>query len=281
MYSACKALAIAIALAATTPAPLRVCADPNNMPFSNEKREGFENKIAALVARELGRDLDYFWAPQRRGFIRNTLRAHQCDVVMGVPAHYDLARPTRAYYRSSYVFVSQRDRKLGVRSFDDPRLRRLRIGIQITGTDYANPPAAQALASRHITSNVRGFTVYGDYSRADPQRDIVDAVARGEVDIAIVWGPLAGYYARREPVPIDIEPVAPQQDGPQLPFAFDISMGVRKDDVSLHDALDRAIVKRHGDITRILREFGVPLVDNAAADQRVGQADGRVRRSGS
>src|SRR4051812_47420933 len=139
--------------------PLRVCADPNNMPFSERSGRGFENKIAELVARDLERPLTYTWAPQRRGFLRNTLNAHTCDVVIGVPAQYGPVQSTRAYYRSSYAFVSQTDRHLGVRSFDDPRLKSLTIGIQITGDDYANPPAAQALAARHLVQNVRGYTV--------------------------------------------------------------------------------------------------------------------------
>src|SRR5256885_5389623 len=189
---------------------LRVCADPNNLPFSNQRREGFENKIAEIVARELKRPLAYYWMPQRRGFVRNTLNAHQCDVVIGVPAEFDPLRSTAPYYRSTYVFVSRRDRALHVRSFDDPRLKTLTIGIQVTGDDYANPPAAQALASRQIIQNVRGYTVYGDYSRPNPPRGLIDAVADGKVDVAVAWGPLAGYFARREPVPMDVTPVSPE-----------------------------------------------------------------------
>src|SRR4051812_48351053 len=137
--------------------PLRICADPNNMPFSNSQLQGFENKLAGLVARDLHRPLEYFWSPQRRGFIRNTLMAERCDVVMGIPVQYGLLQPTRPYYRSSYVFLSRADRHLPVNSFDDARLKALKIGIQITGDDYNNPPAAQALASRHLIENVRGF----------------------------------------------------------------------------------------------------------------------------
>ncbi|HVZ23959.1 MAG TPA: quinoprotein dehydrogenase-associated putative ABC transporter substrate-binding protein, partial [Vicinamibacterales bacterium] len=172
------------------PSVLRVCSDPNNMPFSNQRLQGFENRIAALVAADIGRTLRYYWMPERRGFIRNTLGAGFCDVVMGLPDHYDRAWTTRPYYRSTYVFVSRRSRRTHPASLDDPLLRRLTIGVQITGNDYENPPAAQALAGRHLVANVRGFTVYGDYSQIDPQRGIVDAVAEGGVDTAIVWGPL-------------------------------------------------------------------------------------------
>jgi len=264
MSSACSALAVAVAagamLGASPARPLRVCADPNNMPFSNQKEEGFENRIAALVARDLGRPLAYVWAPQRRGFIRNTLNAGRCDVVIGVPARSGLLQPTRAYYRSAYAFVSRRDRHLRVRSFDDARLKTLTIGIQIIGDDYANPPAAQALAARHLEQNVRGYLVYGDYSKPDPQRDVVDAVADGRVDVAVVWGPLAGYYGRREPAAIDVVLVSPGHDDASLAFAFDIAMGVRREDKALRLALDAVVVHRAPEIRRILTSYGVPLL---------------------
>jgi len=243
--------------------PLRVCADPNNMPFSNDHQEGFENKIAAFVASALHRPLTYFWLPQRRGFVRNSLNAGRCDVIMGVPAQYGLLQPTRSYYRSSYVFVSRRDRKLRIASFDAAPLKTLTIGIQVSGDDYNNPPAAQALAARGLGQNVRGFTIYGDYSTPEPQRAIVDAVADGRVDLAVVWGPLAGYYGQREPTALDITPIAVDRDGP-LQFAFDIAMGVRRDDVELRKTLD-AIVESNGqDIRRILRVYGVPLVNDTS-----------------
>jgi mxaJ protein len=265
MYSVCSRLAILAGIWAMTGSvisaapPLRVCADPNNMPFSNQRGEGFENKIAEVVARELHRPLEYFWLPQRRGFIRHSLNANRCDVVISVPAQYGLLQPTTSYYRSSYAFVSRRDRHLRIESFDAPTLKTLRIGIQLTGDDYNNPPAAQELASRHLAQNVRGFTIYGDYSRPDPQRTIVDAVAAGLVDVAIVWGPLAGYYARHEPTPIDVRPVTGVSAASMSRFTFDIAMGVRRGDTALRAALD-AVIAHHGDVMRrILREYGVPL----------------------
>ena len=246
-------------LGASGPPPLRVCADPNNLPFSNQHEEGFENRIARFLARDLHRPLEYFWSPQRRGFIRTTLNAQRCDVVMGVPAGYGALQPTRAYYRSSYAFVTRHDRHRHIRSFDDERLKRLTIGIQVTGDDYNNPPAAQALASRHLAQNVRGFTVYGDYSKPDPQRDLVDAVADGRIDVAVMWGPTAGYFARREPTPLDVVPIDADNDGPSLPLAFDIAMGVRRNDAALREALDAFIVRRSAEIRRILITYGVPL----------------------
>jgi len=239
-------------------APLRVCADPNNLPFSNEHGDGFENKIATLLAHELRRPLEYFWLPQRRGFVRNSLNARRCDVVIGVPAQYGQLQPTRSYYRSSYAFVSRRDRHLRIDSFDAPPLKTLTIGIQVTGDDYNNPPAAQELASRHLVQNVRGFPIYGDYSLPDPQREIVDAVADGRVDVAIVWGPLAGYYAQRESTPIEVRPIAVSH-APASRFTFDIAMGVRRDDTTLRAALDSVIAQRGGAMRQILRAYGVPL----------------------
>lgn len=240
---------------------LRVCADPNNLPYSNVRGEGFENAVAEVLARDLGRTVSYYWQPQRRAFLRTTLDARACDVVMSIPTRLERVRATRPYYRSSYVFVTRRDRRLDLRTFDDPRLRDLRIGIQVTGDDYANPPAAQALAARNLVDRIRGFPVYGDYSRPSPQRTIVDAVASGDVDVAVVWGPLAGYFGPREPVPIAIHPIA-HNDRRDQPLAFDMSVGVRRDDVALQRALDRALTRRSGQVRTILRRFGVPLVSS-------------------
>ena len=247
------------------PLDLWVCADPNNMPFSNAQGEGFENKIARLVADDLGRHLRYFWEPQRRGFVRTTLKAGNCEVVIGVPSSYELVEATRPYYQSSYVFVSRRGLRL--RSFDDPRLATLSIGIQIVGEDYGNPPPAQALASRQLARNVRGFTVYGDYSRAAPQRAIIDAVATGRVDTAVVWGPLAGYFASRARVPLDVTAVTPSVDRFGLPFAFEIAMGVRPGAIAFRAQLDDLIDRRLTDLQSILRAYRVPLVggDNRTA----------------
>ena len=239
---------------------LRVCADPNNLPYSNSKLQGFENKIADLIARDLNARVEYTWWPQRRGFVRNTLRTGACDCILGIPSNFELALPTRPYYRSSYVFVSKRDRHLGITSLDDPRLKKMKIGVQIIGNDHVNSPPAHALTSRGMIDNIAGYTVYGDYRDPEPGREIVDAVARGDVDLAIVWGPQAGYFAHQERVPLDLLPVSPQIDVPFLPFVFDISMGVRRGDQPLRDQLDRVIERRHADIDRILDQYGVPRV---------------------
>lgn len=239
---------------------LRVCADPNNLPFSNKRGEGFENKLAELFARELGAKVEYTWWAQRRGFIRNTLKAGACDVMMGVPSGFEMALTTSPYYRSTYVFVTRKDRNLGIRSFDDPLLRKLKIGVQIVGDDFSNTPPAHALAARKIVDNVRGFTLYGDYAQENPPARIVDAVEKGEVDVAIVWGPLAGYFARKGRVPLEVVPVSPQIDGPSLPFVFDISMGVRKGDQAFKDELEVILERRHAEIESLLDGYGVPRV---------------------
>jgi mxaJ protein len=240
---------------------LRVCADPNNLPFSNERGEGFENKLAELLAQDLGDRVEYTWWAQRRGFFRNTLRAGTCDIVIGVPAGFEMAATTKPYYRSTYVFLSRRGRHFNVTSFDDPLLKKLRIGVQIIGDDYSNAPPAHALTRRNIVENVRGFTVYGDYSKHDPPARIVDAVASGDIDLAIVWGPLAGYFAKQSRVPLEVVPVSPQIDQPFLPFVFDISMGVRRDDQELKDQVEQFMERRRGDIDRILEDYRVPRVD--------------------
>jgi mxaJ protein len=240
---------------------LRVCADPNNLPFSNRRGEGFENHIAELVAHELHQPLQYTWWAQRRGFVRNTLKAGTCDVIIGVPSRYDLTATTRPYYRSTYVFVTRSGSGADVRSLDDPRLRNVTIGVQLIGDDFANTPPAHALARRGIVQNVRGYTVYGDYRQPNPPARIVDAVAHGDIDVAIVWGPLAGYFATREPVPLRVTPLVPQQALPALPFTFDISMGVRRADSALQARLNDILAARRPAIDSILRSYGVPRVD--------------------
>jgi quinoprotein dehydrogenase-associated probable ABC transporter substrate-binding protein len=239
---------------------LRVVADPNNLPFSNQREQGFENHIAQLVARELNARLEYTWRAQRRGFFRETLKSGQVDLVIGVPVGFDMALPTSPYYRSSYVFVSRRDRELHLSSLDDPRLPDLRIGVQLIGNDGVNTPPAHALGRRNIITNLVGFTVYGNYAEQNPAARIVDAVAHGDVDTAIVWGPVGGYFAAREAVDMEVAPVSPASDGPALRFTFAIAMGVAKKNTALRDELNRVIDQRRDEIRRILDDFNIPQV---------------------
>jgi mxaJ protein len=238
-------------------AALRVCADPNDMPYSNQREEGFENRIAALVAHELLESVAYTWWPQRRGFVRETLKKDLCDVVIGMPADSDQVAVTRPYYRSSYVFVSRADRSLGVDSLDAPILKQLRVGIQLVGDDYANPPGATSLAARGIIDRVVGYSVYGDYAHDDPVAPIINAVVRGEVDVALVWGPQAGWFAKKSGVPMVLTPVTPDPDGP-VPFTFAMAMGVRQGDEALRDRLQAILDRRRAAIGAILDDYGVP-----------------------
>jgi quinoprotein dehydrogenase-associated probable ABC transporter substrate-binding protein len=247
---------------------LRVCADPNNLPFSNRRGEGFENKIAELLAREMKLDLEYTWWAQRRGFFRSTLKAGLCDVVIGVPTSFEMALTTAPYYRSTYVFVYRRNKGLKINSFDDPALRTLKIGVQMIGDDFANTPPAHALTNRGIIENVHGYMIYGDYAQANPQAQIIDAVTRGEVDVAVVWGPLAGYFARLSRLPLEIVPVKPEIDQPFLPFVYDISVGVRRGDQEFRDRIEQILEQKRPEIQNILKEYGVPEVQGGMEGTR-------------
>ncbi|NUR11190.1 MAG: quinoprotein dehydrogenase-associated putative ABC transporter substrate-binding protein [Bradyrhizobium sp.] len=272
--SDCAALALAGLMGIASPASaapngaLRVCADPNNLPFSNSAEAGFENKLGSMVAEALGRSLSYTWWAQRRAFIRNTLKAEKCDVVMGVPSGFDLVEATKPYYRSTYVFVSRRDEHLDLSSLLDPRLRRLVIGVHLVGDDGNNPPPAQALGELDIVDNVRGYSIYGDYRQADPPARLIEAVEHGEIDVAAAWGPLGGYFAEHSKVPLTVTPI---QDGERFApqkFQFAISMGVRKGDHALRDQLNAFIDEHRSEITSLLRSYGVPLVDGPVTVSR-------------
>ncbi len=273
MSSLCRRALALLALVALSAAPasaekhahvLRACADPNDLPFSNDREQGFENRIVRLIAADLGMAVEYAWWPQRRGFIRNTLNADRCDLVAGVPADYEPTLTTRPYYRSSYVALTRADPGLHITSLDDPQLRELRIGVQMIGDDFANTPPAHALSRRGMVDNVRGYPVYGNYAETNPAARIVRAVASGEIDVALVWGPLAGYFAALEDPPLSVTPLAASADE-GLPFAFDIAVGVRKQDRTLRDLLDEVIARRKTEIDRILAEYHVPRVADAPA----------------
>jgi mxaJ protein len=242
---------------------LRIAADPNNLPFTDDQRRGFENKIAELIARDLHADIQYTWRAQRRCFFREMFKEGDCDLAMGVPNDFDRALTTQPYYRSAYSFVVRKDRAdlADLRSIDDPRLRALKIGVQLIGVEGANTPPAHALQRRNLIDNLVGYPVYGDYAQDMPPARIVQAVAAREIDVAIVWGPLAGYFAKQEQSdPLIVTPLAEQFDPPALPLAFDISIGVRKSNPALRDEIDAVLVNRRAEIEQILRDFGVPIV---------------------
>jgi mxaJ protein len=257
-------LATLLGAAPVLAANLRVCADPNNLPFSNRHEEGFENKIAALIAHDLGLSVRYTWWAQRRGYVRNTLKAQNCDLWAGVATDVEMVLPTQPYYRASYVFVSRADRHIDVASFDDPALRRLTIGVQMIGDDGDNTPPAHALATRGIIDNVRGFMIYGDYTTPNPPARIIDAVDRGDIDLAVVWGPLAGYFAGKAKHPLTLTAVAATGDD-TAPMQFDISVGVRKNDTAFKQSVDRVLMRRAREIGAILARYGVPAVEQFTA----------------
>jgi mxaJ protein len=231
---------------------LRVCADPNNMPFSNTKLQGFENRIAS-IAKDLDAHLSYVWQRMGRGFVREYLDKAQCDLLIGIPSTYRPVLTTTPYYRSTYVFVSRRAQRLELASgFTSPDLRRLKIGIQVLDEEYT--PPGEALARRGLQGTIVGFDTIGDGADS-----IVQAVAERQVDIAVVWGPLAGYFAQKYHG-LALTPVEPEVDPPGLPFTFAISMGVRKGNLALRDDLEKILAKRASEIRGILDEYGVPQI---------------------
>ncbi|MFP5236574.1 MAG: quinoprotein dehydrogenase-associated putative ABC transporter substrate-binding protein [Acidobacteriota bacterium] len=254
------ALAGSMAMYASA-AKLRVCSDPNNLPYSNAQKQGFENQIAKLIASDLGMQVDYFWFPQRSKFFEKTLQRGVCDVVMGVPVGLEGAATTAPYYRSSYVFISQSARHLGIKSFDDPRLRKLKIGVQVLGEQDDTLPPVHSLVARGLVHNMVGYSIFGNLNERDPAADVVRAVEKGEVDIAVVWGPLGGYFSRHSSVPLTITPTNDDRLYPSLPFHYDIAIGVRPGDTALKQALNRELTRRHADIEQILRAYGVPQME--------------------
>jgi mxaJ protein len=270
MRTAARVLVVALACAAAAawaqpaavarPEQLRVCADPDNLPYSRQDGSGFENRIAELAAQDLGVPLRYEWLPDRRGFVRKTMGADLCDVIIGVPAAFERTVNTRPYYRSRYVWVERARDGIAPSSFDDPRLARLRIGVQLIGNDLAASPPGYALARHGLTGNVVGFPIVGAQPAA--QR-IVEALAAGSIDGALVWGPQAGFFASRAPVAMRIRAVPAPADLRGQPFEFAIAMGVRRADAGLRLALDDFISRRQHDIDRILAEYAVPTQGSA------------------
>jgi len=250
------------AAAAGDPRPeLRVCADPDNLPYSQRDESGFENRIARLIADDLGMRLSYFWQEQRRGFVRKTMGAGECDLFVGVPAGFDKVLTTRPYYRSTYVAVT-RSGAPAFAGFAPGALRGQRFGVQLIGNDMAASPPGYALAKAGAIENVTGFLVYGEGPAA---RRMADALASGAIDVALAWGPQAAWFAHLAQVPMAVAKVAPPAGLP-LPFEYSIAMGVRKGDTALRERLDALLVRRKTDIDAILDAYFVPRVALAAPD---------------
>jgi mxaJ protein len=239
---------------------LTVCADPNNLPFSNKAEQGFENKIATLIARDMGAKLTYVWWAQRRGYARNTLNEEKCDMWPGVAHGVDRIATSRPYYHSTYVFVTRENTPLQGLTLDDARLRSLKIGVQMIGNDATNTPPAHALSRRGIVDNVRGYMLYGNYDTPNPPAAIMDAVANGDVDVALVWGPLAGYFAPHLAVPLRLERVTPELDDAIWPMTYGISVGVNQRNPELLAEVQKILDQEQPIIEAILSTYAVPVV---------------------
>jgi mxaJ protein len=257
-------LALALPVSAQRPAPLqpgliRVCADADNMPFSNQKSEGYENKIAELIAKSWNSKLEYVWWPIRRGYFR-MLNGTYCDVMIESPVGLDMAGATKPYYRSGYMFLSRKGSGLeDINSLADPRLKKLRIGVNLfVSSDGEHSPPEMALSRYGVIGNLTGYnTSYDENIRPE---DIINGVAKKDVDLAIVWGPMAGYFVKKSPVPLVLTPIAAAKDSATgYPMHYNIGMAVRRKDRELRDSLQKLIDTKGPEIQAILKEYAVPL----------------------
>ena len=241
------------ATAAIAATPLRICADPDNLPFSDRAGGGFDNRIAALLARDLGRKPVFIAARSRRGFLRERFNKNACDVLTGVPSGMRGIATTRPYYRSTYVFVTPAREHLQIASFGDPHLNGHRIGLQILEEDFS-PPSLPLIRNGHAAQLV-GFKSFGTGGG-----DIIRAVADGRVSVAVVWGPVAGYFAARQRASLVLTPVSPTVDSSGVPFAYPITLAVHQGDTTLLDALNASITWLEPQIRKILAAYHVPMM---------------------
>lgn len=231
---------------------LRVCADGNNLPFTNREGEGFENRIAEMMAKELGKPLSYVWAPQIMGFVRNTLDLRVCDVMIGVAAGYDFVQNTNAYYRSVYALILPADSDIAATTLNDPDLKDRNIGV-VAGT----PPM---IPLRQAGASVHGYPLLVDTRVRTPVKDAVEDVATGVTEGAVIWGPIAGYYANRQQPALKVVPLLDNAGDAQLEYR--ITMGVRRGETQWRDWINDFIERRQDDINAILADYHVPLLDS-------------------
>jgi quinoprotein dehydrogenase-associated probable ABC transporter substrate-binding protein len=243
------------ALELVDPHTFRACADPRDLPFSNEAGEGFENKIAELFAQKLGKSIAYTFYPDATGLIRNTLNAHRCDVVLGIAQGDDIVQPTSPYYRTSYAAAYRKGGPLdGLDKLGDPRLKTARIGV-VAGT-----PPATYLAMNGLLGQIKSYRLGVDTRYDSPAHDMMDDLDKGEIDVALLWGPLAGFYASKAKNPTTVVPLLKEgTSGPRM--AYRIVMGVRHSDQNWKRDLNRLIVENQDEIEKILLSYGVPLLD--------------------
>jgi mxaJ protein len=233
--------------------PLRICADPDNLPFSDRAGRGFDNRIAALVAHDLGREPVFVAARSRRGFLRERFNKGVCDLLTGVPLGMRGVATTQPYYRSAYVFVTPAREHLQIASFDDPHLNGRRIGLQILEEEYS-PPSLPLIRNGHAAQLV-GFEAFGKGGSKT-----IQAVADGRVDVAVVWGPVAGYFAARQHLPVTLMPVASAVDSSGVPLAYSIAFAVHSNDTALRDALNASLTRLEPQIRKILVAYHVPIM---------------------
>ena len=236
-------------------ASLRVCADPDNLPFSNEKAEGFENKLAELIAQKLDATLEYSWFAEATGYVPNTMGREACDLVMGYAQGTGLIEDTNPYYYTSYVLIyREQDPSLaGVDNLSDPRLKGKRIGL------FARTPPASILAMHGLVANAKPFEVDADESAAKTTMTIIGEIASGQLDAALLWGPVGGYYAERAGVPLKLVPLVKENAGPST--IYGITMGVRPNEPQWKHTINKLIAENQGEINVILEGYNVPLLD--------------------
>ncbi|PPD40584.1 MAG: methanol oxidase [Methylocystis sp.] len=239
------------------PKVLRVCADPNNLPFSNEKGEGFENKIAELLAGKLHKELAYAYYPGATGFVRNTLNAHLCDVILGMPQGNDLVQPTNPYYRTTYAIVTRAGSDMdGIVNLDDPRLKEKkgRIGL------VANTPPGNILAKNGMIGLVKPYALMIDTRVESSSAAMIHDLEKGDIDVALLWGPIAGYYARKSSAKLNVAPIV---ETPGVRMAFRIAFGVRNSDQNWKRELNTLLAQNKAEIDKILADYGVPMLDES------------------
>ena len=251
----CAAGFVASAGLANAAPVLRVCADPDNMPFSNEKGEGFENKLAELIAERLGNDLEYTWFAENTSYLPNTIGTGACDLVMGYAQGTDLIEDTNPYYHTSYVLITREDDEAlkGVESLSDPRLKQKRIGI------FARTPPASILAMHGLTSHAKPFENTTGESQAQAAKAMIEEIAAGELDAGLLWGPVGGYYAQRAEVPLKVTPLVKESAGPTT--FYGITMGVRPNEPQFKHEINKVLADNQQDINVILQGYNVPLLD--------------------
>ena len=232
---------------------LRVCADPNNLPFSNQRKDGFENKIAELMGSALGLKVEYTWFPQIIGFVRNTLQAHRCDLVMGTVAGDDIMQTTNPYYFTTYVMIYRSDRGVAITGLQDPQLMKLRLGVV-----SATPPA-DLLVRHDLMAHTKPYQLTVDTRVESPTHQMVEDVMTGAIDVGFLWGPIAGYYKKHDRLPLTLVPLKDEPGAARM--KYHIAMGVRANEPEWRRQINAVILTQQSKITAILRDYGVPLLN--------------------